>query len=579
MSAPVCRQTDDRAIELGTGVSRPLAAVAMGLGLLVLSAPIALCLFCGPRLGTDNGKAILQRNAATQRANDIAMPAPVEGIRVIAAASSGQAAPEAPEPVWLAPEPPAIQMPELLTPPAKPVASASQPTVVLVPTTAAVAVPIPATLELATATRPPSAYESAAEAKQTPWPFKRRFPFPDEDLRFLLDSVAREVDLETEKGTTAKLLEKPKAVTDTRVDKDTGPAPTKSEPILDLLARRDDLKGLPLRNRAECQVGAKEAMAMQRVSTDLRGEQLLRSRSSDPIADLSYATNKRDTALVKFLEKRGDDWRDDASVRIVAQMIQPENQVVRLQLVKLLAASKGKGAGMALVQRAVFDLSAEVREAAVKALKVRPREETRPVLLEALRYPWSPVADHAAEALVALDDRDAALDLALLLDNPDPAAPTQDKDKKWVVPELVRVNHLGNCLLCHAPSSDKADPVRGVVPERGKPLPPAYYESRRGDFVRADITYIRQDFSVMQLVPEPDKWPQLQRFDYLVRKRELSADEVARLVRRPEQQPTSYPQREAVLWALRQLTGEDAGDKSEDWYELLVPGCYMDEGL
>ena len=32
----------------------------------------------------------------------------------------------------------------------------------------------------------------------------------------------------------------------------------------------------------------------------------------------------------------------------------------------------------------------------------------------------------------------------------------------------------------------------------------------------------------------------------------------------------SYPQREAVLWALRELTGEDAGTRSDDWYQYLL---------
>jgi hypothetical protein len=241
----------------------------------------------------------------------------------------------------------------------------------------------------------------------------------------------------------------------------------------------------------------------------------------------------------------------------------------------MLSALKGDKASAALAQRAVFDLSEEVREAAVKALKERPVKEYRPVLLAELRYPWAPAADHAAEALVNLDDRDAASDLAGLLDKPDPAAPFQDKDKNWMAPELVRVNHLGNCLLCHAPSLAKDDPVRGVVPERGKPIPVVYYEDPRGDFVRADVTYLKQDFSAVQTVSGHDRgqWPRLQRFDYLIRTRELNKDEVGCLTSTEDAgawKPATYPQREAVLWALRELTGEDAGDKSEDWHRRLV---------
>jgi hypothetical protein len=121
---------------------------------------------------------------------------------------------------------------------------------------------------------------------------------------------------------------------------------------------------------------------------------------------------------------------------------------------------------------------------------------------------------------------------------------------------LVRINHLGNCALCHAPSTAKDDPIRGLVPTRGEPLPVVYYESKMGSFIRADVTYLKQDFSVTQPVAEPNKWPAQQRFDYLVRERELSNDEVGRMrcaqAANPEQ-PSSYPQREAVLWALKEM--------------------------
>ncbi len=89
--------------------------------------------------------------------------------------------------------------------------------------------------------------------------------------------------------------------------------------------------------------------------------------------------------------------------------------------------------------------------------------------------------------------------------------------------------------------------------------------------MRADITYLRQDFSLMERVTKPDKWPQWQRFDYLVRTRELTADEIADHEKKRKRKPAarSYPQREAVLFALRELTGEDVGENSIDWYDLL----------
>ena len=67
----------------------------------------------------------------------------------------------------------------------------------------------------------------------------------------------------------------------------------------------------------------------------------------------------------------------------------------------------GEKSTEALTQRALFDTAHEVREAAVKALQNRPRPEVRRLLLAGFRYPWAPVADHAAEAVVALEDTGA----------------------------------------------------------------------------------------------------------------------------------------------------------------------------
>jgi hypothetical protein len=56
------------------------------------------------------------------------------------------------------------------------------------------------------------------------------------------------------------------------------------------------------------------------------------------------------------------------------------------------------------------------------------------------------------------------------------------------------------------------------------------------------------------------------RFDYLVRSRVLSPGEAARL-KGPADGP-GYPQREAVLFALRELTGQDPGTSTEAWLRL-----------
>jgi hypothetical protein len=534
MSAPVREHADDRKIELGAAVSWPPILAAAGLGLTALTAVAVLALLSGTRAVPPDAPA--QPAAAPARETASLPPAPPR--------------PRPRPAVEAAPKPAAVEPPvsSVRAPAVEPVAA---PTVAL-------AAPAPEPAPVAQAPHVPS--------------FQRRFPYTEQDLREKLAVESKELDIDAEKGTTAKLLADAKK-NPPKADAQQPATP----PVLELVAQRADLKGLPVRKAAECAAPAKEARAIQRMSSETR---LLTARLPGPqigpqSSDSRSESFKRDRCLADYVETtaKGAEWREPEGVRLLVQMFQADNYPVRMQLVKSLAANKAKGATAALARRAVFDLDGEVREAAVAALKGRAAAEYRPALLEALRYPWPPVAEHAAEALVALDERSAVPDLVRLLDRPDPQAPVQNKDKKWVAAELVRVNHLGNCVLCHAPSTAKDDPARGVVPERGKELPEVYYESKSGSFVRADVTYLRQDFSVLQYVSEPGKWPRVQRFDYLIRQRELSDDEVKRVVAAKGDEPggpPSYPQREAVLWALRQLTGQDLGDSSEDWREYLA---------
>jgi hypothetical protein len=164
-----------------------------------------------------------------------------------------------------------------------------------------------------------------------------------------------------------------------------------------------------------------------------------------------------------------------------------------------------------------------------------------------------------------------------MLDRPDPCAPFEEtigNRKQTVVRELVRINHNRNCLLCHAPL-DSARVARGVasglVPTPGQSLPPPwsrqYYGggSRADVFVRADVTYLRQDFSLMQ--PARDykeyRWPEMQRFDFLVRTRPATAQEIASW--RGRQGPNSIsPQHDALLLTVRELTEPQLGALSSE---------------
>jgi hypothetical protein len=321
-------------------------------------------------------------------------------------------------------------------------------------------------------------------------------------------------------------------------------------------------EGLPLRSGIQAQMNSVAAKVMGTLSTELRtkGFVSIPGVPGSPLRGTKPQSSPTDKAGI-FRE-----WCDQNSIEkfsgalpTLLQMLQIEDQPLRLLLVRELAKVKNKDTTMVLALRAIFDLSPEVREAAVAALQERNPQHYLPVFLQGLRYPWVPVADKAAVALCLLKPKGADLKLIELLDKPDPLAPfPHPKTKKPVVMELVRLNHMRNCVLCHAPSVDQKDLVRGLVPTPSEPLPRLYYAGQRGNFVRADITFLHQDFSVTLRTPDAKPWPEEQRFDFVVRLRPVKPTEG--LAKRP--QLGDYPQREAVRYALAGITGKEVSDPS-----------------
>lgn len=321
-----------------------------------------------------------------------------------------------------------------------------------------------------------------------------------------------------------------------------------SHVVPSLLAQRTDLQGLPFRMGKDCQLETAHAQRMQELSRQMRSL----------LSNAAQANGQIDATKFHQLVVAGDeklDLKDQSAVPCLMQMLQPENPGIRAVLLEQLTAIKRPKASEALAKLALFDLSESVRAQAVQALAERPREEYRHLLLGGLRYPWAAVADHAAEALVALDDKAALPALKQLSQAVDPTVATYDlQHRAWMVPEVVRINHLTNCVMCHAPSHSNSDLVRGRLPSQNEPLPPIseYYSNATGPFVRADITYLRQDFSVVQEVEKPGKWPAQQRFDFLVRQRPEKPEEAYQRVQRTA--AGNYPQRQAVLFALQALS-------------------------
>src|SRR5205823_893639 len=149
---------------------------------------------------------------------------------------------------------------------------------------------------------------------------------------------------------------------------------------------------------------------------------------------------------------------------VLMQMLTHEDGLLRHLLVEILSEIKHRSATAALAQRATCDLDANVRAFAIEALRSRPSDDYTDVFLRALRHPQPMLADHAAEALVALNVKEAVPALVTMLKEPDPTAPYPCKEVRLLVREVVRTNHLANCLLCHPPSVTYEDPVPGVIP-------------------------------------------------------------------------------------------------------------------
>lgn len=280
------------------------------------------------------------------------------------------------------------------------------------------------------------------------------------------------------------------------------------EPLREWLPMRPDLNGLPFRNDEEARLDFPAADRLRYHSTRVR---LVESSSADAKEEMLQAYLKSERLA-------------GADVPALTQMLQVREPATRFEYVNTLAKIDDPQATDALISRAIFDLSEPVRREATFALGSRDFDRVRPRLLAALEHPWDPAVQHAGEALAKLGDQDLIPVLEEKLDQPDPRGPVQTIDDKWECPQLVKINHLRNCYLCHAPSLARVDTVRGLVPSPTRRLPRTYYQSSAGDFVRADVTYLKQDFSVMHELP-PRKvgpWPTQQRFDYVVGKRQLS---------------------------------------------------------
>lgn len=373
-----------------------------------------------------------------------------------------------------------------------------------------------------------------------------------------------------------------------RIDKINHVNATKTDAFVAALVQaRPDLAGLPFVMGDACRLSPEQGQSFQAELDQLRI--VLRDPANLASGMPTWSSEPPEVSV-------------RSRIAAMVQVTGPEGAAVGRQAVQYLASLPHADATKALANLALFAEDEPVRRDAVAALAKRPGTEIDALLARGLSYPWPAVAARAAEAIVTLKRKGLVPQLVAALDKADPREPEQvEKEGKTVhvVRELVKINHLRNCLLCHSPM----DPARltaaaidgedfrgksgrgGVrvglsapVPLPGQELPTPTPSGGYGRFsvpdvlASFDVTYLRQDFSVKLPVADAKPWPETQRFDFLVRAREVTvaeADTYRALVKKANGDGPS-PYRTAAVTALRQLTGKDAEPTAAAWRKALA---------
>jgi hypothetical protein len=359
--------------------------------------------------------------------------------------------------------------------------------------------------------------------------------------------------------------------------------------------QRTDLTGLPFAMGDACRISGERSKQFTQAASLVRRSMTENGADTGPgsIIDVPgepspaaafwerfRVNGQEEDANVHRIDRDRLEMMTTARIAALMQVLAPEAPSVRLGLVRYLASVSHREATRALARLALFSKEEEVRLAAVEALKVRRERDYTDILQTGLRYPWPAVARRASDAIVKLERTDLIPDLVAALDEPDPRAPVvkdSGAKKVYVASELVRVNHHRSCLLCHAPGNTDEVPQEALT--AGVPLPTeplaamaAAYRNRIPDItVRVDVTYLRQDFSMALPVADANPWPEMQRYDFLVRSRELTDEEFVsyrdQFGTSDPSQPNAYQR--AALAALRELTGRDAAPSAQAWRTLL----------
>jgi hypothetical protein len=373
-----------------------------------------------------------------------------------------------------------------------------------------------------------------------------------------------------------------------------------SDAFIDALVKeRSDLAGLPFLKGEACKVPTKAQQGLAATAGALRenlGVQHFIFAGSFAPRDLPPDTARLVVAnSIAGFSPGGSSGRGSASLSGFSGTKRGPAEFLPAMMQVLAAEPAGYRVGLAahledlptdneatitsLVRLALFDPEPSVREAAVKALRRESPDKVGPRLVQGFWHPWRHVAEHAADAIVALELVESLPKVVDFLGEPDPAAPierTEGGKKVQVLREVVKINHHRNCMLCHAPTGAEDDDIlrsglAARVPSEDEELPPSssrlYYDVRRGNIavVRANETYLRQDFTVLEAVDNSGKWPRMQRFDFIVRTRTLLPGEAQLRQTAQVAGETPSPHHRAALYALSRLMWTYLGTKPDDW--------------
>jgi len=368
--------------------------------------------------------------------------------------------------------------------------------------------------------------------------------------------------------------------------------------VVALLDKRSDMKGMPMAMGDSCRLSPE------------RSNQFVTELSQLRVA-MAQSPNGAglENRIASFAAgNKGNGKSKSARLAAMMQVLGPESVQMRQEMIKHVSTFNDLESTQALAKLAIFSEEESVRTSAINVLKGRQQKDYTDILLSGLNYPWPAVAQNAGDAIVKLNRTDLIPKLVETLERPDPRTP-QSQNGKQIVREMVKINHLRNCMLCHPPRSadqnlnggfgggvaiDDAGVVEGKggiqavavgnasvlaqVPIPNQPLPISPGNGGGyGSFsvpetlVRFDVTYLRQDFSVMLPVNDHQPWPQMQRFDFLVRTREVTSEEAKayRDLLRPAGAGDLSPYQRAAVTALRALTGRDAEPTAPAWRKVL----------